>query len=74
VPVDNLHIADDLNGDDRAEMREDVPALVSLILYLCSECADIRAAQSGSMKPGKPRPVKTKKGLRICPPERPNGP
>jgi hypothetical protein len=72
VPLANLPFADDLTDDNRAEMKKDVPALVSLVLYLCSECAEIRPAQPGSTVPGNPRPVKTKKGLRIFPPDRPN--
>ena len=47
VPVANRLIATDLTGDDRAKLRKDMPALVSLVLYLCSECARFGGRSSG---------------------------
>ena len=38
VRVGHERLATDLTADDRAKIMKDVPALVSLVLYLCSEC------------------------------------
>ena len=53
------------------ELTDDVSPLVSLVLYLCSQAAEIRAGGGGDRRPAPPQPVKTKKGLRLFPPERP---
>ena len=40
---------------------------ISVVLYLCSQAADIYDLQGKKEKPGNPRPQKTKKGMRIFP-------
>jgi hypothetical protein len=50
---------------------KDVPSLVSLVLYLCSENAEIRESGGGHRRPAHPEPKKTKKGLRLFAPDRP---
>ena len=49
----------------------DMPSLVSLVLYLCSENAEIRESGGGARLPAYAEPKKTKKGLRLFPPDRP---
>ena len=48
-----------------------VPALVSLVLYLCSENAEIRESGDGDRLPACPEPKKTKKALQLFAPDRP---
>jgi hypothetical protein len=50
---------------------KEVPSLVSLVLYLCSENAEIRESGGGHRLPAYPQPKKTKKGLRLYAPDRP---
>ena len=45
--------------------------MLALVLYLCSEAPDIEAEQGGPRRPGRPRPVRTKRGPRLYPPDRP---
>ena len=40
-------------------------------LYLCSQAAEIRDGGGGKRVPAPPQPVKTKKGMRLFPPDRP---
>jgi hypothetical protein len=49
-----------------AELRSSVEPLVSLLLYLCSANGEI----GGDRRPANPRPVKTKKGPRLFPPDK----
>lgn len=58
------------DGDIR-ELAQGVAPLVSLILYLCSQAAEIRLAGGGNRTPSRPQPVKTKKGFRYFAPDRP---
>jgi hypothetical protein len=53
------------------ELAADVSPLVSLVLYLCSQAAEVRNGSGSDQRPARPQPVKTKKGLRLFPPERP---
>ena len=53
------------------ELTDDVSPLVSLVLYLCSQAAEVRTGGGGDRRPFPPQPVKTKKGVRLFPPERP---
>ena len=53
------------------DLTDEVSPLVSLVLYLCSQAAEIRAAGGGTRRPARPKPVKTKKGMRLFPPNRP---
>ena len=55
----------------KAEFRRDVPPLVSLVLYLRSDAAEIRDVQHSTRVPGPPPPVKTKKGLQTYVPDGP---
>jgi hypothetical protein len=58
--------------DDLVEgLTDDVSPLVSLVLYLCSQAAEVRVGGGGDRRPARPTPVKTKKGLRLFPPGRP---
>jgi len=57
---------------DAEILTRDVAPLVSLVLYLCSQGAEIKDGQGGRRVPARPQPVKTKKGMRIFPPDRPN--
>ena len=50
----------------------DVSPLVSLVLYLCSQAAEIREAGAGKRVPTHPKPQKTKKGVRIFAPDHPS--
>jgi hypothetical protein len=43
----------------------DISPLVSLVLYLCSQAAEIREAGAGKRVPTRPKPQKTKKGMRL---------
>jgi hypothetical protein len=52
-------------------LSHDVSPLVSLLLYLCSQAAEIRDGRGGQRVPARPQPVKTKKGLRLFAPDRP---
>jgi len=45
--------------------------LISTLLYLCSQSADIRDAAGIRNVPGRPTPVQTRKGLRVFPPDNP---
>src|SRR5207248_4319389 len=54
------------------ELVDHVSPLVSLVLYLCSQAAEIRDGQGGNRLPSRPQAVKTKKGVRLFPPDRPN--
>ena len=53
-------------------LSADISPLVSLVLYLCSEAAEIREHGGGKRLPALPRPQKTKKGLKLFPPDHPN--
>jgi hypothetical protein len=52
-------------------LSNDVSPLVSLVLYLCSQAAEIKEAGNGKRVPSHPKPLKTKKGMRIFPPNQP---
>ncbi len=64
-------LATQLTDEERATEMRDVPSLVSLVLYLCSTNAEIRASGGGDRVPSYPEPEKTKKGLRLFAPDRP---
>jgi hypothetical protein len=66
TPV-SVQMPDGLAG----ELTDDVSPLVSLVLYLCSQAAEIRAAGGGDRRPARPQPVRTKKGVRLFPPDHP---
>jgi hypothetical protein len=46
-----------------------VSPLVSLVLYLCSQAAEINETGAGKRVPTRPTPQKTKKGMRIFAPD-----
>jgi hypothetical protein len=52
-------------------MAELCQPLVSVVLYLCSVAADIRAARGSDRTPTRPQPVRTKRGERLFPPAQP---
>lgn len=58
-----------LPDDFSMELKPHLEPIVSLVLYVCSEASDI---ENGERRPRKPRPVKTKAGMRIFAPDRPN--
>jgi hypothetical protein len=45
--------------------------MISLLLYLCSEEPEIDNAREPNTSPGRPRPIKTKKGWRLFPAHKP---
>ena len=53
-------------------LSSDISPLVSLVLYLCSQAAEIREAGAGKRVPSRPKPQKTKKGMRIFAPDHPS--
>jgi hypothetical protein len=55
-------------GISESEVREVLPRIVSLLLYLCSESAELG---DGTRLPVRPTPRRTKKGVRMFPAERP---
>lgn len=55
-------------GKDDHELHEQVRPMLSLLLYLCSVNAEIG---TGTKRPIRPQPVKTKEGPRMFPPDRP---
>ena len=57
------------DGDLNAELQKVCP-LLSLLLYLCAEEPDISGHIPGTY-PQYPRPKKTKKGLKLFPPDKP---
>jgi hypothetical protein len=54
------------------KLSSDISPLVSLVLYLCSQAAEIREAGAGKRLPTRPKPQKTKKGMRIFAPDHPS--
>ena len=50
-------------------LSSDVSPLVSLVLYLSSQAAEIQENGGGKRVPTRPKPQKTKKGMRIFPPD-----
>jgi hypothetical protein len=55
-------------GIEESDIREVLPRIVSLLLYLCSESAELG---DGTRLPEKPAPRRTKKGVRMFPADRP---
>ncbi len=53
-------------------LSNDISPLVSLVPYLCSQAAEIKEAGAGKRVPARPKPQKTKKGLRIFAPDHPS--
>ncbi len=53
-------------------LSSDISPLVSLVLYLCSQAAEIQEAGGGRRVPARPEPQKTKKGMRFFAPEHPS--
>ena len=64
------------SANARGRCRRGSPAtfrpLVSLVLYLCSQAAEIKEAGAGKRVPTRPKPQKTKKGMRIFAPDHPS--
>lgn len=52
-------------------LSSDASPLVSLFLYLPSQAAEIQEAGGGKRVPARPQPQKTKKGMRMFPPDHP---
>jgi hypothetical protein len=52
-------------------LTDDLSPLVSIVLYLCSQAAEIRDGGGGDRVPTRPQPLKIKKGSRLFPPGRP---
>lgn len=55
------------NKEDH-ELHEQLQPMISLLLYLCAVNAEIG---TGTKRPIRPRPTKTKEGLRMFPPDQP---
>lgn len=58
------------NEDTIKTVAASLAPLFSVTLYLCSVSSDISDLQGKREKPGNPKPLKTKKGLRIFPADR----
>jgi hypothetical protein len=54
------------------QLSSDISPLVSLVLYLCSQAAEIKESGAGKRVPTRPKPQKTKKGMRIFAPDQPS--
>lgn len=52
-------------------MAGEFAALVSLVLYLCSQAAELTDPTKPATRPTRPEPKKVKSGWRLFPPERP---
>jgi hypothetical protein len=63
-------LATPMSAEERAMAMKEVPSLISLVLYLCSENAEINES-GGSRFPTYPEARKTKKGVRLFAPDRP---
>jgi len=50
-----------------SEQAEKLHALVSIVLYLCTQAGEIRSHKSDELRPCNPTPQKVKSGLRIFP-------
>lgn len=64
----------DIESISRADLLEyssRITPLVSSVLYLCSENADIRSQADGSAVPKQPSPRRTRKGVRFFPAQQP---
>jgi hypothetical protein len=57
--------------DDLSDYSSRIAPLVSLVLYLCSDNADIRSRADESTVPKQPSPKRTRKGVRFFPAEQP---
>lgn len=57
-----------LPPDAGARIAAQLPPLLSLLLYLCSEEPEIDNTRSPGERPHRPRPVKVKRGLRLFAP------
>jgi len=65
----NLHF--DKNPEQVQQLAADINPLISMLLYLCSDEPDIDDARVPGSSPSRPKPVKTKKGWRLFPAEKP---
>lgn len=59
-----------LDLENQKLLGDSIKPLVSLVLYLCSEGSDLGDHGGNAVAPVKPRPIKTKKGVRFFPAER----
>ena len=53
-------------------LTSEVSPLVSLVVYLCSQAAEIKETGAGKHVPTRPKAQKTKKGMRILAPDHPS--
>ena len=61
----------DADDDTKRRFIKFAEPFVSILLYLCSNGADIKSEGIDTLLPVKPLPKKTKKGLRYFPPDKP---
>lgn len=59
------------NPDDIIALSSNINPLVSMLLYLCSDAPDVNDDRQPGSFPSRPKPVKTKKGWRLFPVEKP---
>lgn len=69
--ADAMETAREWTDKTRGKMAENLTPLISLVLYLCSINSDIRGPGGTDRLPTRPRPQKTKKGLRLFAPDNP---
>jgi hypothetical protein len=67
----STRVTEDARARDLEMLKRDMPPLVSLVLYLCCQSAEITDQRGANRLPARPQPVKTKRGLRFFPPDRP---
>jgi len=58
--------------DDAEEIATALAPLVSMLLYLCSETAEIEHAHIPGLRPANPQPKKTRHGPKLFPPTQPS--
>ena len=63
--VRNVPVLMDARDCEPETLRRDVPPLVSLVLYLCCQCAEIADGQGSGRLPERPQPVKTKRACAL---------
>ncbi len=56
-------------GPATIDLTNRLTGLVSLLLYLCSDAAEMRTPARPGARPGRPRPTKTKRGWRLFQPK-----
>ena len=67
----HLPVGAELPDSEIEGLADEIYPLVSLLLYLCSQAAEIWNSGDGRRVPARPQLMKTKKGMRLFAPDRP---